>query len=94
MVQPIYPVKFGVYLETSLREYEHFVAHILDVAPSPENRRLITYEVPLGLMVHNRIENKLVQFQGEEDFKCKGLSMSLESSMTSSVPKEPIEMQI
>ena len=33
MEQPNYPVKFGLYLETGLKEYEHFVAHILDIVP-------------------------------------------------------------
>lgn len=32
MEQPTYPVKFGVYLESNLKEYEHFVGHILDIA--------------------------------------------------------------
>ena len=32
MIKPQYPVKFGVYIQTSLKEYEHFVGHIVDVA--------------------------------------------------------------
>jgi len=30
MRRPTHPMKLGVYIQTSLREYEHFVAHIVD----------------------------------------------------------------
>ena len=30
MRRPEYPCKFGIYLSTNLKEYEHFVAHLVD----------------------------------------------------------------
>ena len=30
MRRPTYPVKFGVYLQTNLKEYEHYTAYLLD----------------------------------------------------------------
>jgi hypothetical protein len=57
MRQPKHPVKFGVYVSTSLKEYEHFVAHIVDTGDSNELR---TYEIPINLMVNNNIETNTV----------------------------------
>ena len=58
MRRPAYPVKFGIYLMTNLREYEHFVGHILDTGEN--SQEFIEYEIPLRLMVHNLITARLV----------------------------------
>jgi hypothetical protein len=59
MRRPIYPCKFGIYMQTNLKEYEHYVGHILDTGPSsPE---FVEYEIPVKLMVHDLITAKLVQ---------------------------------
>ena len=62
MRRPQHPVKLGVYLETSLKEYEHFVAHIVDTTKplDPLSEEWVSYEIPINLMVNNNIQNKLV----------------------------------
>jgi hypothetical protein len=47
-------LKFGVYLKTSLKEYEHFVAHIVDTGAGSET---VSYEIPVSLMVNDNIKN-------------------------------------
>jgi len=63
MLRPNFPVKFGVYLKTSLKEYEHFVAHIVDTSAEAE---IVQYEIPVQLMVNNNINTKLVQAQADD----------------------------
>jgi hypothetical protein len=62
MRQPEYPCKLGVFLSTNLKEYEHFVAHLVDVAPPVEGQEapFVEYEIPLRLMVHNVIRSRLI----------------------------------
>ena len=42
MEKPKHPCKFGVYIQTNLKEYEHFVGHIVDTTPqeSPETTEI------------------------------------------------------
>jgi hypothetical protein len=54
LIRPRYPLKFGVYLKTSLKEYEHFVAHIVDTGAGSET---VSYEIPVSLMVNDNIKN-------------------------------------
>lgn len=61
MAKPMFPVKFGLFLKTSLKEYEHFVAHIVDT--SGVDNEITQYEIPIALMVNNNIRNRLVQAQ-------------------------------
>lgn len=61
MIKPKYPVKFGVYIQTNLKEYEHFVGHIVDVAgPSEPQSEWVSYEIPISLMINNNIEGRMV----------------------------------
>ena len=62
MRRPEYPCKFGVYLATNLKEYEHFVAHLVDVAPTVEGEEapFVEYEIPVRLMVHNVIRSRII----------------------------------
>jgi hypothetical protein len=77
MMQPSYPVKFGAYIETSLKEYEHFVGHLVDTSSEP---RLVTYEIPVALMMNNAIDTGVVSPSVEDNFTCKGVSMFMECS--------------
>jgi len=44
MLRPKYTVKYGVFLKTSLKEYEHFVAHIVDTSTEGG---IVQYEIPV-----------------------------------------------
>jgi len=39
MKKPVYPCKFGVYLETNFSEYEHFVGYLLDTEVPEEGEQ-------------------------------------------------------
>jgi hypothetical protein len=77
MMQPTFPVKFGCWLETNLKEYEHFVGHIVDTTSEP---RLMTYELPISSMMNNAIQSGVINPGVDETFSCKGLSMFMECS--------------
>ena len=38
MEKPSYPIKFGAHLQTNLKEYEHYVGHLVDVEPEAEHK--------------------------------------------------------
>ena len=76
MRRPQHPVKLGVYIETSLKEYEHFVAHIVDTGTDEE---WVSYEIPINLMINNNIQNSMVFCQVQENFECKGITFVTES---------------
>ncbi len=57
MRQPLYPLKFGVYIKTSLKEFEHFTGLILDTGDSG---KLVSYELPINLMINDNIQGRLV----------------------------------
>jgi hypothetical protein len=82
MIKPKYPVKFGVFIQTNLKEYEHFVGHIVDVAGPADSPEWVSYELPLNLMINNNIEGRMVQCQASDHFDCKGLTFSSECSKT------------
>jgi hypothetical protein len=84
MVRPTYPVKFGVYIQTSLKEFEHFSAHIVDVEGPQE---LVSYEIPLNLMINSNIEGRMVQCQATDHFECKGLTFSSECTKANLQPE-------
>ena len=54
MKRPKHPLKFGVYIQTNLKEYEHFVAHIVDT-DFQNNDEWVSYEIPLNLMINNNV---------------------------------------
>ena len=38
MEKPSYPIKFGAHLQTNLKEYEHYVGHLVDVEPEAQHK--------------------------------------------------------
>lgn len=75
MLRPNHPIKFGVYIQTSLKEYEHFVGHIVDTEGSSE---WVSYEIPLSLMINNNIQGRMVNCSVSDHFECKGLTLFAE----------------
>ena len=60
MRPPANPCKLGIYLQTNLSEYEHFIGHLLDTG-SETPQEWVDYEIPVRLMVHNLIKSKMIQ---------------------------------
>lgn len=54
MRPPSVPCKFGVYINTAINEYEHFVGHLVDTETERKSD-WVQYEVPLNLMVNNNV---------------------------------------
>ena len=83
MIKPKYLVKFGVYIQTNLKEFEHFVGHIVDIAdPTESQSEWVSYEIPISLMINNNIEGKMVPCQATDNFECKGLTFTSECAKT------------
>ena len=43
----------------------------------------MTYEIPLSLLVHNKVDGQLLKSQVQENFDCKGLTVFTESNRMS-----------
>ena len=85
MRQPVYPCKVGVVLKTGLREYDHYVGHILDVDQRPREEvpaeePYVEYEMPINIMVHDTITSELVANATDNTFECRNITFSLETS--------------
>ena len=84
MEKPSYPCKFGVYIQTNLKEYEHFVGHLSDTNQSSSRNDggidWVDYEIPLWLMINDRVPNKLVRAPVNDQFECKGLTFTMEQT--------------
>ena len=82
MRQPSHSCKFGVHLNTGIREYEHFVAHLVDTTPETINtdkpQEWVEYEIPIWLMVNNYIQSSLVHSHVDDTFSMKGLTLHME----------------
>ena len=86
MRKPVYPCKVGLYLKTNLNDYDHYVGHILDVDTRPrqsipEEEPYVEYEIPIMMMVHDSIENDLIKNSTDDDFDCRGITFSVETSV-------------
>jgi hypothetical protein len=86
MRKPIYPCKIGLYLKTGLNDYSHYVGHVLDVDTRPrqsipQEEPYVEYEIPIMMMVHDSIETDLIKNSTEDDFDCRGITFSVETSV-------------
>lgn len=108
MRRPAYPCKFGVHVNTAIKEYEHFVGHLVDT-PAPtgdeqlatESGDWIQYELPLNLMVNNQIKSSLIHCHADDVFHMKGLSFHVEKQNSQFNPEvdyddegEPVPIDI
>ena len=78
MRKPRYPCKFGVHLNTAIREFEHFVGHLVDTDPSAEEGEWVEYEIPINRMVNSQIKSSFIHAPSTDDFHIKGLTFSIE----------------
>lgn len=83
MRKPAYPCKFGVHINTAIKEYEHFVGHLLDTSTTTgdansQSNEWVEYELPLNLMVNNQIKSSLIHCHADDVFHMKGLSFHVE----------------
>lgn len=81
----MYPCKVGLILKTGMREYDHYVGHILDVdvrsrEEIPAEEQYVEYEMPIELMIHDTIQNTLVKNATDNNFECRGLTFTMETS--------------
>ena len=76
MRPPAVPCKVGVHINTSIKEYEHFVGNLVDT----ENPRKewVQYEIPLAIMSNNFIQSSLIGAPVEDIFHMKGVSFHVE----------------
>ena len=99
MRRPNFPCKFGIHINTSLKEYEHFVGHLLDTGN--DDGEWVEYEIPIQNMVNNRIRSSLIHSHAEDTFEIKGVTINLEKQYTQIDPEndfddlgEPIPINI
>ena len=86
MRKPVYPCKFGLYLKTGMNDYDHYVAHIVDIDSRPrqsipDDEPYVEYEIPIELMIHDSINNNLVKNQTDQSFECRGITFTVETSL-------------
>ena len=82
MRRPEHPCKFGVHINTSVAEYEHFVGHLVDLVATETDasskESWVEYELPLSLMVNSKIQSSLVPCPYTDNFSMKGLTLHIE----------------
>lgn len=84
MRQPQHPLKFGIYMQTSMREYEHFVGHVVDTHPEP-SEEWVQYELPFNLMMHSSVMSRMVFYHGTEYITTKGITVSTEAKLNQQI---------
>lgn len=94
-----------------MKEHEHFIAHIVDTSESipkqasaesdvteprtETNGPFLQYEIPIRLMMHNRIASKIVQATYDDEcFNIKGLTFTIERSNETNKKRSSIQTEV
>ena len=94
MEKPQYPCKFGAHLQTNLKEYEHYVGHLVDVHPESkpaDGIQWVEYEIPIWLMMHNRI-HRITRAPISDNFEMKGITLFMQKHELSKTQDEDEEI--
>ena len=82
MKQPSYPVRFGGYFNTNLRENEHFIGHLLDTRGESDgvSGDWVQYEIPIPLMINNAVNSRMIRniMSFDDNILLKGVNMYVE----------------